>query len=445
MNALRQARIDRGWSQSRALAELRTQAQTLGLSLPAPSSLKTELSRWENGHRVPDAFYQQLFVRVYGRSAASLGISQADLEPAQNTHVTWEESVQNASQLWKRDLDRRDFLKSATFVAAGFAAPSLHALVRPATTADPIRTSGVVSVDATHVTLIQDMTRNFATLDNQHGAGRVRRTAVAYLDGEVSPLLKEGRFNASVGRSLLRAAAELARLVGWMTHDVGRQGLAQRYLVQALHLAEAAGDRALVAETLAAMSQQATYMDEPRAGIDLARGARTLAEREGLSVLVAETLVMEAHGLARAGEGAACASALSAAEGALDRADRSDDPHWIGYFDEAYLSAKFGHCFRELGDQEHAIASAKRSLQMDEGYARGRVFNLTLLAHSHAQAGDVDAACTVGQEAATAATGLQSHRVAHHLRNFRQALAPAAGSSQIAELDAALTPVLNAA
>ena len=45
----------------------------------------------------------------------------------------------------------------------------------------------------------------------------------------------------------------------------------------------------LMAETLAAMSQQATYMNEPRAGVDLARGARTLAEREGLSALVAET------------------------------------------------------------------------------------------------------------------------------------------------------------
>jgi hypothetical protein len=50
---------------------------------------------------------------------------------------------------------------------------------------------------------------------------------------------------------------------------------------------------------------------------------------------------MEAHGHARAGEAAACASALSAAEIALDRADRSSDPHWIGYFDEAYLLAKF--------------------------------------------------------------------------------------------------------
>ena len=68
-------------------------------------------------------------------------------------------------------------------------------------------------------------------------------------------IVTDGRFSSSVGRSLLRSAAELARLVGWMTHDVGRHGLAQRYLVQALHLAEAAGDRALMSEILAAMSR----------------------------------------------------------------------------------------------------------------------------------------------------------------------------------------------
>jgi len=101
-------------------------------------------------------------------------------------------------------------------------------------------------------------------------------------------------------------------------------------------------------------------MGEPREAVDLARVDRTLAEREGLSALVAEALVMEAHGQARAGNSAPCAAALGAAEIALDRADRSSDPHWIGHFDEAYMSSKFGHCLRELGDYRHAIKFAFR-------------------------------------------------------------------------------------
>jgi transcriptional regulator with XRE-family HTH domain len=444
MSALRAARAERNWSQSRVIAELQKHARSLGVTLPSPSSLKTELSRWENGHRTPDAFYQRLFAMAYGRSPEDLGIAQDDADAPLALGETWEESVSTASRFWRRDLDRRDFLKSSAFTAAAFAAPTLHALVGTAG-AFPTRASGGLTVGASQLTFIQDMTKQLGTLDNRYGGGQVRRAAVAFLDGEVSPLLTDGRFSASVGRSLLRSAAELARLVGWMTHDVGRHGLAQRYLIQALHLAEQAGDRALMSETLAAMSQQATYMGEPREAVDLARGARTLAEREGLSALVAEASVMEAHGQARAGSSASCAAALSAAEIALDRADRTSDPHWIGYFDEAYMSAKFGHCLRELADHQHAITFAERSLQMTEGYERGRVFNLTLLAHSHAQRGAIDQACAVGKDAAAAAAGMNSHRVVKHLRDFRRALSPAEGSAEVAELDSALAPVLSAA
>jgi transcriptional regulator with XRE-family HTH domain len=291
MSALRQARTELGWSQSRVIAELQKQARSLGLTLPSARSLKTELSRWENGHRNPDAFHQRLFAMTYRRSPEDLGIAHDDADASLALGETWEESVATASKFWRRDLNRRDFFKSTAFTAAAFAAPTLHALVSPAE-ALSTHASGRLTVGTSQLTFIQDMTKQLGTLDNRYGGGQVRRAAVAFLDGEESPLLIDGRFSASVGRSLLRSAAELARLVGWMTHDVGRHGLAQRYLIQALQLAEAAGDRALISEILAAMSQQATYMGEPHDAVDLARSARTLAEREGRSALVAEASVM---------------------------------------------------------------------------------------------------------------------------------------------------------
>jgi hypothetical protein len=83
------------------------------------------------------------------------------------------------------------------------------------------------------------------------------------------------------------------------------------------------------------MSQHVTYIGEAQEAVDLAGGARSLTARAGVSALVAEASVMEAHGHARAGNSKACAAALTAAEVALDQADRSADPDWIGYFDEA--------------------------------------------------------------------------------------------------------------
>jgi len=86
------------------------------------------------------------------------------------------------------------------------------------------------------------------------------------------------------------------------------------------------------------------------------------------------------------------------AEQALDRADRSTDPQWLSYFDEAYLSAKFGHCFHALGRNTHAERFAARSLRMNDRFVRGKAFNLALLANIHAHQGQPERACASGAQ-----------------------------------------------
>jgi transcriptional regulator with XRE-family HTH domain len=51
---LKEARTARGWSQLRLIIELERRATALKLTLPSRASLKTEVSRWENGHVSPD-------------------------------------------------------------------------------------------------------------------------------------------------------------------------------------------------------------------------------------------------------------------------------------------------------------------------------------------------------------------------------------------------------
>jgi hypothetical protein len=41
-------------------------------------------------------------------------------------------------------------------------------------------------------------------------------------------------------------------------------------------------------------------------------------------------------------------------------------------------------CFRDLGEAGHAARYARRSLDMDGRYVRGRAFNLSLLATAYA-------------------------------------------------------------
>src|SRR5215217_1738541 len=71
---LQAARAARGWSQSRAVRELRALAGSRAMAVAAAPSLKTLLSRWENGHSVPEPQYRDLLAELYGRSAGELGL-----------------------------------------------------------------------------------------------------------------------------------------------------------------------------------------------------------------------------------------------------------------------------------------------------------------------------------------------------------------------------------
>lgn len=205
-----------------------------------------------------------------------------------------------------------------------------------------------------------------------------------------------------------------------MAYDEEEHGLAQRYLIQALRLARTGNDHALGAEILAAMSHQAVYIGRPGDAVDLARAAQVAAKRSGHGALESECHVIEAHGHAARHDPAACARGLSAAEHAYDRADQ-DRPDWLRYFDAAYLSAKIAHCFRDLGDHQRTGHYAELSLNMTDGYLRGRAFNLSLLGSARAAA-DPNEAARIGNQAADLAENLSSRRSLRYLNNLAHRL-----------------------
>lgn len=73
--ALRTARTERGWSQADAARELRALARERDGPDATAASLKTQLSRWENGHAVPEAEYRALLGELYGRAPEELGLT----------------------------------------------------------------------------------------------------------------------------------------------------------------------------------------------------------------------------------------------------------------------------------------------------------------------------------------------------------------------------------
>ena len=332
---------------------------------------------------------------------------------------SWRDTIDGITALWRSDVERRQFIIDSAFAAGAYATSAIRWLTVPHTgielPANPTRRVNDADVDA-----IREVTGTFLRLDNLFGGGRARPTVVRYLYDEVAPLLRDGRYSDAVGRELFTAAAELTRLAGWMAYDLEQHGLAQRYLIQALRLAREANDHALGGEILAGMSHQAVYVGRADDALDLARAAHNSAVKAGLPALEAESLIMQAHALAVSKDPVACAKALNAAEQAFGRSNPTDNPSWLQYFDEAYMAAKFGHCFRELGQGDKAELFARRSLDMVDGYIRGKAFNVVLLANAHLQQQNLDETCGVGHQALDLSSGLQSARTVRYIRDLRR-------------------------
>ncbi|MFC4588152.1 hypothetical protein [Sphaerisporangium corydalis] len=395
--------------------------------------------RWTAGQRPRDpvpVLLAEIFALRLGRPVTTEDLGMAGgttpLDLGQEFTHSWQEGVETVTALWRADMERRRFLLDSAFAVGAGSAGALRWLTLPMEGRP--ETSGPHRVGGADIAAIREVTRSFGELDNRFGGGRVRSAVVKYLDSAVAPLLKDGLYGEATGRALASAAAEATRLAGWMAYDLEQHGLAQRHLIQALGLAREAGDHGFGGEILAGMAHQAIYIGQPRHALDLARAAQLSARGAEVPSLLAEAYVLEAHAHAALSDGAACALALHEADLAFDRRRPQEEPEWIRYFDEAYLAAKYAQCFRDLGDGGQAVRYARRSLDMDGRFVRGRMFNLSLLASAHALCGDVEEACEVGTSALDLATGLQSVRTRSYVADLRKRLEPLSGEPAVAEL-----------
>ncbi|GLW66454.1 hypothetical protein Arub01_46980 [Actinomadura rubrobrunea] len=399
----------------------------------------SSVARWLRGEQprrpVPQII-AEIFTIELGRriTAADIGMSAPVVPPDIGLELPTSRSacVQVASQLWRADAEQQRLLVDADFDPTAFASAALGWLVGP-WDSQPTPAAGR-RIGTADVEEIRQVTNAFRILDNRLGGGHVRGPVVEYLNTHVAPLLRDGRCTEEVRPQFFAAVADLTKLAAWLYHDMDKQGLAQRYLIQALALAKVADDYGLAGEILAAMSQQAQYVAQSRRAVELARAAQSAAQRAGMPVLLTECQVMEAHGYAAQQEARACALALTRAEKSYERAADTEMPAWLDYFDEAYFAAKIAHCFRELGRGEETEQYALRSLDMDPSYRRGKTFNIAVLGTALALQGKVDEACAHVRTAIDMAVALTSSRVYRYIGDACRALSPYAAEPDVREL-----------
>jgi hypothetical protein len=337
------------------------------------------------------------------------------------------DTVDTSEQLLDGDLSEARTLLTASTNDAAWSQAGLAWMVRPDDDPLPPPVS-CRRVGSSDILAIRRATALFSQMDDQFGGEHGRRAVAQFIRSDVAPLLR-GTYTDLTGRALFAAAAEATHLLAWMSYDAGVHGLAQRYFIQALRLAQAGDDVLFAAGTLDAMSHQATYLGRFGEAAKLARAARQGSGQLAPPTLAAHFYAMEARALAGAGDRAGTETALSQAQHLFEHRKPDDGPTFISYFDEGELSAEIGHCYRDLDGGARAADAARLALT---GSPRSDFFVTMVQAHSLLQAGGLDEACLVVRGALDAGAQLKSARCVQYVSRFRAALGQGAAKAAVA-------------
>jgi hypothetical protein len=307
-----------------------------------------------------------------------------------------------------RDMRRRDLLRdSSAFIATAFADPVLASL------------TGVINAvtgEATgsmNATMIRDMTETFRRLDARYGSGEIRGQVVAFLHDRVR-CAQDGRN----GPDLFSALAELTQFGGWLAQDADRQALAQRYYIQALGLAEHAGDGMIAGRVLAAMSDQSARLGQLRSSVALARAALDRIHARSSPAVRAMLHDKHAWALARVGDAAGCERALAAMEDAIASTAGEPNPSWAAHYNPADAAECRGHCMLLLHRHE---ASERSLIKSRSGQSRDRTRTRSYaeadlaLGYLRRREPDLEAALDAARRATSLAGDLRSRRVSEKL------------------------------
>jgi transcriptional regulator with XRE-family HTH domain len=406
---------------------------------------KTSVARWLRGQQ-PRGRAPAIVAEALGRKLGrAVSIDETGMANGRNLATgiglhfapTVLGAIEQVCELWRSDVGRRDFLTGSAVAASALVEPSRDWLItRPD---QGVARNGGARVGRSDVEAVRATTQALTDLDHRFGSGHVRPVVVHYLNSVVSGLLA-GSYREAVGRELFSAVARLTELAGYMAVDTGQPGLAQRYYIQALRLAQAAGDRAYGGYILAAsMSHLAASLGNPREIAQLARAAQEGARGHITPTTEAMFFAAEARGHALLGDAHTFATVSGLALDAMGRSQPDEDPPWIAHFDHAYLADELAHGHRDLGQALPAARRAEEALAIHPATrARRRAIDLLLLADAQVQQHELDAACHSGTEAVALLSGLRSNRGAEYLDDFRHRLEPFAAEPVVREFDARL-------
>jgi hypothetical protein len=268
-----------------------------------------------------------------------------------------------------------------------------------------------------------------------HGGGHARHRLSDYVTSVVTPLLRQANSSTGAGRALYEAGAEQLYLLGWMAYDDGQHSLAQRYLVQALRLAQESGSPELGAHVLAGLSDQATLTGHPDQALQLARAGRVGLAGFASHACLADLWALQARAEAAVGDGKAAVASVLNSEREAAAVRLEDEPEWARFIDPAYLNGEYAHAFRDLGRPAESARFARVSADEAAHQHRARRGSLAhaTLARSALVDHELEAAAAAATTTVELAVAVRSNRSNQAVLDLRERLGEHQASPRVAE------------
>lgn len=354
---LQAVRRNLGYKADDVIKMLLRRADVLAVPVMSATSLKTKLSRWENGREAVSQPYRRLFRDVYGRTSEELGF------PDEETN------------------DEADELIS--------------------------RLAAARSVDAETVEIFKRQVDQARHVDRRFGGVALLdqlRSNIGQLQGLLSFSTMHGQRQA-----LATVLTEASALAGWEALDRNAIRQAWEHHETAKAAAREAGSPILLAHSLAQQAFILVDLGEVESAVGQLAEARALAERAAPPLLRAWMAAAHGEGLAAAGQRDDALRAFDSADAHLPE-DPVDPALPFLFLGGAHLDRWRGHALSKLGEPD-AIQQLSNALpRLPPDFIRAKTGMLVDLAYAHAAAGHRDAALDHARQARRLATQIRSDR-----------------------------------
>ncbi|MFD0000762.1 hypothetical protein [Nocardia sp. NPDC127526] len=323
---------------------------------------------------------------------------------------------------------------SAPFILAALAAPSRDWLLAMFEEVSSDR--GPRAIGMHQVAGIRNMFSLFQEMDVMRGGGHARTALISYMNTTVIPLIRR-EHEPDVQKALYDAAAEQAYLIGWMAYDDGEHGLAQRYLIQALRLSQAAENPILGAHVLAGMADQANLLGHSYEAVALARAGLHGIAPENSPACYADLSILEARALAKLGEATAATKSITRAERIFELVDHDAEPEWARFIDRAYFYGEAAQIFRDLKQPSEINRFATLSINECREQRRARRGGLSqaAVAAAHIQNNEIEAAADRARVVVRLTSTVNSSRCLEAVTDLQRQLKPYTSVQQVQEFN----------